>query len=329
MSIQQWLESFVTAGPAPRKMPSGLSSHPYAPAAVAELSADLRDTARSALPGDSRVRRIFAVPAHEYPGLLRSRYVPEQALIFVDNAVIHVQAAVQAGQPAQARLIRAPAVLYLQVTLILLYGRVEIVYVGDGQPQRAVVEFNTVGWELLQPGLRGLLADIYGLHAPARDIHAAEVSHAEIERMLPFKFVSGVRIYMLAPGEHLLGLDFQPAVWAWRWLLFRRQLTPPVVLALTDRHVTILAEERALGRTPSYGWIFTFFPRHCVQDIRSRPSEAGSSLAVELEAQGTTTTWELELMPEAAASWEAKWRAHSGGRMYERGAAEASESNSR
>jgi len=298
-------------GALPRVFP-GYMARPYLVSSLADLSADLVSAARAKLPPGRAVRRIFVVPPQEYPGRSEGRFGPGQALIFSADGVIHVQQATVPGQPAQARLVPNADVLYVQAGQLLLYDRLEIGYAEVGQAQQVVVEYNSVGWDLLQPGLADLLRNVsVAAPPPPVDPETPAIGAAEIER-LPFKYANGIGIYTLAPGERLLALAFQPDIWARRYLIFRRQVTPAIVLALTDRHVSLIEEQRALDRSRSYGWIFSFFPLHGVTGMRSQPAPLGRLIGIELLVAGATATHELELTAEVTSSWEAQWRAHGG-----------------
>lgn len=304
------LRSSDSRSKAPRRVYTGYMGRPRLFRSLADLSADLTEAAQTILPLTDEVRRIFVVPPQEFPSWAKYRFGPAHALIFTDAGVIHVQTAA-CGQLAQARLVSTETVHYVQVGLLLLYGRLEIGYAADGSAQQMVMEFNTVGWDLLQPGLMELLRDVSAASPPPDFGEDSVVSAAEIER-LPYKFASGVKIYILSPGERLLALAFQPGIWTRRLLIFRRQLTPPIVLALTDRCVSMIEEERSVGGSHAYGSTFTYIPRRGVMGMRSEPAPLGRLITIELLVEGARATRELELTTEVAAKWEAQWRSHGG-----------------
>ena len=307
MSSGRQLRSSARRSKAPRRVYPGNMGRPYFARSLADLSADLASAAQAVLPPGGEVRGIFDVPPPEFPSWAKYRYGPRHALIFTGTGVIHAQTAAF-GQPAQIHLVPTAAVHYVQVGQLLLYGRLEIGYAANGQAQHVALEFNTVGWDLLQPALRELLRDVSVVSPPPPvDAQTPVISVAEIER-LPFKFASGLQIYTLAPGERLLALAFQPGLWSRRLLISRRQVTPAIVMALTDRHVSLIEEERALTSKPSYGWTFTFIPRHGVTGIRCAPAPLGRLISIEMLVEGATATHELELTAEVAATWEAQWR---------------------
>ena len=354
MSSGRQLRSSGRRSKAPRRVYPGYMGRPYFVRSLAELSVDLASAAQAVLPPGGEVRGIFDVPPQEFPSWATYRYGPRHALIFTSAGVIHAQTAAL-GQPAQVHLVPTTAIHYVQVGQLLLYGRLEIGYAANGQAQHVALEFNTVGWDLLQPVLRELLRDVSDVSPPPPvEAQTPVISAAEIER-LPFKFASGLQIYTLAPGERLLALAFQPGLWTRRLLISRRQVAPAIVMALTDRHVSLIEEERALTivsqtkirgsrsgveasaglsrqqacpakastpedylniySKPSYGWTFIFVPRHGVTGMRSGPAPLGRLVSIEMLVQGASATHELEITTEMAASWEAQWRDH-GGRWY-------------
>jgi len=297
-------------GKAPRRVYPGHMGRPRLARDLAELSSDLAGAAQAALMPADEVQRIFYVPPQEFPSWAKYRYGPEHALIFTADRAIHVQGAA-AGQPGQTRVIPAAAMYYLHVEQNLLYGRLEIGYAADGQAQQMVLEFNTVAWEMLQPGLAGLLQEANRACPPSIAVDAPEIAMYVVER-LPMKYANGLKFYILAPGERLLALAFQPAIWMRRLLILRRQITPTIVLALTDRHVSLIEEQRALGSSRSYGWIFTFIPRHAVTGMRSVPVPLGRLISIDMLVEGATAAYELEITTEVAAAWEAQWRGQGG-----------------
>ncbi len=65
-----------------------------------------------------------------------------------------------------------------------------------------------------------------------------------------------------------------------------------------------------MGKSHSYGWIFSFIPRHCAIGMYSEPAPLGRLIGIELLADGVRTRMELALTAEVAAMWEAQWLVH-------------------
>lgn len=293
------------------RVPTGLRSHPYLVENMADLPEELGQAVRDAPWLPEEIGSMFVVPPQAFmEGWFRRRYVPEQALLFTPDGVGHVQAPDEADGAARLTYLLAAGLLYARLSLLLLYGRLELFgRVNDG-PGQAVVEFNTVGWHLLRPSLAGLL-----LRAPARPgSHPPEPASpavlAKLDR-LPLKFINGLRHTALQPGESLLGFVFQPAIWTRRWRFFPWQVSATTLLALTDRQVIIVEEEKS-GQQATYGYIFTFMPRAAVTAIEAQPGECWRELLIRLKQDAITAERRVTLEPPAAADWQELWRRYGG-----------------
>lgn len=88
--------------------------------------------------------------------------MPEQALLFTSQGVLHVQAPVEPDQPPSTTYFQAADLLYTRLSLLLLYGRLELIGSVGGDLTRVEVEFNTVGEYLLRPPLEQFLQLTWG-----------------------------------------------------------------------------------------------------------------------------------------------------------------------
>jgi hypothetical protein len=147
MSGSRQLHALDRRARAPRRAHPGYMGRPSLVRTLDDLDSDLVAAVQAVWPAGGEVRLIFAVPPQEFPSWTKVRHGPRNALIFTSAGVIHGQTAA-CGRPAQARLAPTAAVHYLQVSQVLLYGRLEIGYAADGQAQPMVLEFNTIGWEV-------------------------------------------------------------------------------------------------------------------------------------------------------------------------------------
>lgn len=295
------------------RVPTGLRSHPYLVENPAGLPEELGQAVREAPWPAAEISSIFVVPPQAFmEGWFRRRYVPEQALLFTPDGVGHVQGPAEADPAVRLTYLRAVGLLYARLSLLLLYGRLELAGRVNGAPGRAVVEFNTVGWHLLQPSVRGLLhrASVRPGSRPPRPAPAVAALATELDH-LPLKFSNGLRHTALQPGESLWGFVFQPSIWTRRWRFFPWQVSATTLLALTDRQVIIVEEEMS-GRQATYGYIFTFMPRAAITAIEAQPGECWWELLIRLEQGGVTAERRLALEPETAAEWQELWR-HYGG----------------
>jgi hypothetical protein len=195
-------------------------------------------------------------------------YVPKQALLFTAGGVIHLLASIWPGQEPQITHVGGCNLLYMKIKLILLYGSLEIVARGEHAPVRLSMEFNTVAWYYLSTPLQRFLQ--MTRVAPDMPADNGPCSSATQQRLteLPLKFLNGVRIYGLLPGEELKELAFQPATWQ-HWLYFFR---PPALantlLLLTNHYLVMIQEEVDVKQ----GWLLSYIPRDNIVRMRSQPS---------------------------------------------------------
>jgi hypothetical protein len=283
----------------------GIETHPYRVNDLAELPADLQAAAQRALGPAEQPERIFLVPNQTFfKNWFSRRYVPQQALLFTAQGVLHVQEAESPDQPARATYLHAASLLYIQLRLLLLYGRLELVGQANDALAKVVVEFNTVGVSLLLPGLRRLMTLAWESAEPELPVGREGVL-PEFEN-LPLKFKNGLRLYGLQPGECLLGLVFQPGLWERHGALFRRQVLANTLFALTDHDLVIVEEERT-GRTNPYGWILTFCPLAGVKGFEAAPGEFWQELHLHLIRDGVAIDRHFTLARETVQAWQDLW----------------------
>ncbi|GAB4446463.1 MAG: hypothetical protein Fur0044_42640 [Anaerolineae bacterium] len=229
----------------------GIETHPYLVSSLAELPSSLQVAARQALSPTEQPDHIFMVPAQSFfRSWLSRRYVPPQGLLFTAQGVLHVQEAASPGEPAQATYLRGDDLLYVQLRLLLLYGRLELVGLANGALTRVVVEFNTVGFSKLQSGLRQLLPLTWGA-AKLETSDTLDKTLSELDE-LPLKFKNGLRLYGLQPDECLLGVIFQRSLWKRYGRVLPHQVSANTLLALTDHELVIIEEEKTDWKNP-YG----------------------------------------------------------------------------
>lgn len=274
----------------------------------------LRQPAEQALEPGEPIHSIFVVPAQIFlQGWFRARYAPEQALLFTSQGVLHVQDAATPGQPASVTYLRAPELVYARLSLLLLYGQLELIGQRGDTVTRIVVEFNTVREQLLQPGLHHLV-QLALSQTPALAADPAQ-SQSALTRLgwLPLKFSNGLYYHGLQPGEHLLGFVFQPGIWTRRWRFFPHQVSATTLLALTDRQVIILEEEKK-GKQANYGWMFTFCPLTGVAGMDLKPGEIWPELQIHLGRGSEVVKRRVILEEKQARAWQKLWTQYSGQR---------------
>jgi hypothetical protein len=255
-----------------RPIPKGWDAHPHKVNAVTELSEVLCQQARQYLPAGEQVDLIFVVPRSYRANFGYSpRFQPEQALLFTESGVLSIQEEDLDGELPAAVFVKPGELVSMTVSLILLYGKLEIIGAGaDGQRLEIVVEYNTVRHYLLQPALQRFLALSAERTAPVGLDPICEQQARQNIAQMHLKYRNGLAIYALGPGEHLRGVAFQPAIFEKILLGLRRKVALPTLVALTDRHLILLGEERGKDQT-EYGWVITYCPLAVVQGFDSIP----------------------------------------------------------
>jgi hypothetical protein len=281
----------------------GLERYPSILKSVAELPAELQSPDVPALAGCDVPQSIIAFPPQIHHGC---NYVPKQALLFTPTQVIHLQASIWPDEEPRVTYIDLSGLMYVRVSLLLLYGFLEIVAQGPISPARLGLEFNTVAWHQiarpLWPWLQGARAGS-SAGGPAESPAACRAC-----AKLPLKFSNGVRLYGLLPGETLEECLFQPGTWK-RWLrVFRRPVTANTLLLLTSNYVVVIKEELLVAQ----GWIFSYLPRAGIAGMKSRPRGLWNDVWIQLQRADQSVTYFLKLKREAAESWREKWSRHGG-----------------
>ncbi len=297
--------------------------HPYMIDAIDALPAGLRDAVKAALPPGEQMSRGFVVPAdYRSPdGFAPPRVVPAQALLFTANTVVHVQAPAQDAPAPPPTYIQPETLLWMRSSHLLLHGKLELVSAAAGETARLEMEFNAVGWRLMQPEWHALVAEAIGVAVPAAETKALPPLGEEQEEAytldeqamllvsaVPDKFVDGLGRYGLYTGEKLLGVVFQPALWKENLIAFDEQLLPNTLVALTDASVLILHEEGALVRkSEQFGLIITRIPRRAIGRMEVAAEDPLWSVRFALACEGVTDEASVSLGPETAQSWQELW----------------------
>ncbi len=280
-------------------------SRPYVVQSLADLPASFQQPVGRLLKPGEPADLILMIPRHTQTRFKHRRYVPQQALLFTSLGVLHIQEGVSPGQSPSATYLRGADLLYAHHSLILLYGCLELGGEVNGNLTRIVVEYNTVGQRFLQPALQQFLRLAYGPpHAP--EPHG-DLTEALLQQLggQSFRFENGLRLYALQPDEQLLGFVFQPRIAQRRWRLFSHPIAPATLLALTDRQVILIEEERARGA--SYGWLITFCPRKHIASIETKPKTEWREVWVRLARNEVTIDRQATLESDTALAWETLW----------------------
>jgi hypothetical protein len=194
------------------------------------------------------------------------------------------------------------------VTLLLLYGFLEIVGRSAESPTCLAAEFNTVAWDKLAAPFRRLVEKSCGESIPPPEPRVA-ASHVQARRdNLPLKFYNGIRLHGLLAGETLLDLVFQPGVKERLLYLFHRAVLANTLVLLTSHFVVVIQEELKVAQ----GWIVTYIPRANIRGIHCQPRGQWNELSFQLNLEGQKAEVILRLNDEATQAWKAVWEDQNG-----------------
>lgn len=177
--------------------------------------------------------------------------------------------------------------LLLQLTMILLYGRLKIDFATAGKLRSSSVYFDTVMGELYRTATQLILE---GISNAQNMTHSPKPSILVPTSDWPLHFrnsISGA----VPQGQQILDAMQWPAILGG----FGSELAPAAALLATNREIILISEEKALwrGASTKYGTIVTHFPllrlaRHTIHsqsriailDLEMHASHGGETLQV-------------------------------------------------
>ncbi|RPJ19016.1 MAG: hypothetical protein EHM33_30975, partial [Chloroflexi bacterium] len=132
----------------------GFDQHASVLKNISELPSELQSPAVTALAAREAVQMIVAFPPQIHRGWY---YIPKQALLFTSGDMVHLLGSIWPDQEPQVTCLKGCGLMYMKVTLLLLYGFLEVVAQGQSLPARVGMEFNTVAWHHLSHSWRQVL----------------------------------------------------------------------------------------------------------------------------------------------------------------------------
>jgi hypothetical protein len=243
---------------------------------VDEAPEPLRSAMRAALKPNESIRLLVFSPANK----TFDKCSPATLLAVLDHEWTVVSGLEEI--PSQVARAEFAGTLFVELTNILLYGRLKIDFVSEGVTQSVAIEFNTVMERLYQEAVQLLLDGMDGVSAaiPIEDRQAGSLL-----RSLPLKFRNAV-IEFRPVSQHVLAVLHWPALLGGRRRWFQRELSPEAILVLTGRELLFISEEKTwswmrIGRVNKYGSIATHCPLSRLK--RFQINERGPLATLELE----------------------------------------------
>jgi hypothetical protein len=286
----------------------GLERHPVVLKNITDLPLELQSPATTTISTGETLQTIIAFPAQIHHGW---HYVPKQALLFIPSGVIHIMASIWPDHEPRVTRVNSRELFYIKITLMLLYGSLEIIALGDDLPTHLHMEFNTVAWAYLSVPLRQLLGATNPSNGAPVDEYNFSPTVQQAVQELPLKFFNGLYIYGILPGEKLEALVFQPGTWSvWkRWLLFfRKPIIANTLLLITSNFIVGIQEELGV----EYGWIITYTPRGNIERMQNQLRGNWNELTVLLKQGKQTAECKFLLKGEVTEAWRKLWIQHIG-----------------
>ncbi|PKO12917.1 MAG: hypothetical protein CVU39_21655 [Chloroflexi bacterium HGW-Chloroflexi-10] len=287
------------------------SSHPIFLFSTEDLPPVLRGMANEALPAEQTCQGIMLVPADVYPRSLSRRVNPQQALIFTEAGVLQVAGPGKKGQPAKTQWIPVDQILKLRLSMILLYGRVEIwgVLRSNGQVVKIDLEYNTVGQPLLKPMLHALIRKSWNEKGNLAKTHPVDETYSNFVNQ-SFSFYNALNSVALQLDERVLGIVYQPEITEPYLKFFRRAIFPQSVVVMTDRQLILLQED--VSFKPHHEWIFTFCAWHWIEDIQQNDCQNWQQLTISLSSSSARENIVFVMEANNAEKLNALWQAVRG-----------------
>ena len=282
-----------------------LSTRPFLLDTIDQLPESLLELVKSYLPNNQVIEGIFVIPPETYSRGFRPHLNPLQALIFTQLGILHIAASSKRGQPGDGVWISADEIYVIKLSLILLYGKLEIFAVQHGQDLSIEVEYNTVAHDLLAPVLRGLIKKTWQKN-PAKFNQSAEDATFSDFMKISFSFYNGLNNEAIQPGERVLGYVFQPEI-SEPWLkIFHKKIFPQIVLALTDKQLILLQQD--LKFQAHHEWIFTFIPLYRITSIKLVDYMKWQRVSPQLLFDSLQQDIVVILEPTQAQKWRSIWK---------------------
>lgn len=267
---------------------------------LAEAPEPLRGSLDRVLgPGDN-IRCLIFSPMQT----AASKVAPASVVAILDDE--WVVAVYGLGGEPEVHRCNFAATLLVELSEILLYGRLRLSFVEHGRVSTIEIYFNTVTDWLYREALELLLPGTGNGRQETGDV--AHNSDRAIEA-LPIKFRNGIHRYLPA-GEEVRDFVYWQATVERRWLLFLRERVPQGVLLLTNTQLLLISEERAWWRgkwseSAKYGYVVTYCPLSRIADIQLRAHQAHSVVDVNVCAGRQCLGFKIDFPPDRKAAVDA------------------------
>ena len=143
----------------------------------------------------------------------------------------------------------AEDILMTKLSLILLYGKLEIWGVQGERAIKIGAEYNTVAHRLLAPCLQNLIRSTWEGNPPAEASPLQNETFDELGE-ISYSFYNGLVSEAIQPGEVILGYIHQPELRNRSMKIFYRKIFGQTVIARTNQQIILLQEDLKFENSP-------------------------------------------------------------------------------
>jgi len=190
--------------------------------------------------------------------------------------------------------------LFVELTIVLLFGKLRIAFVADAKAQSVEMEFNTVMRRLYTQAAQLLLDKMdTSLTTPHDNTSPDTMGFLD---PLPYKFRNAVPRFTPV-GQQILTVEYWPALYGRKMRFFQYEVVPEGVLVLTDRELMLLSEEKTwswtrIARQPKHGYIVTHCPLSRLADFWITEHDQLITLQLEMRVPNGCGPVGFDLSPE-------------------------------
>ena len=237
---------------------------PYLLNDINQLSGGLLVLAKKYLPDNQPVKGIFVIPPDSIPKGSRRRNLSTEALIFTHQGILQLAEPDKTGRGGFGTWLAGEDILMTKLSLILLYGKLEMWGFHQEQALKIEAEYNTVSHHLLAPFLRNLIRSTWESNRP---VEASQIENIPFDELntISFSFYNGLVNEAIQPGEMIVDYLHQPELRKQWMKIFYRKVVPQTVITRTNQQIILLQED--LKFKTHHEWIFTFIPLYRISRI--------------------------------------------------------------
>jgi hypothetical protein len=185
--------------------------------------------------------------------------------------------------------------LFLELTIILLYGQLKVDFLKEGTPASVAVCFNTVREKYYQAAVEWLLA---GIATQSTGRSQAGEGNERVVRDWPLKFRNVALLYSPV-GRQLISGSYWDALYGGG----NRELFPASALLRTEKELLFITEEKLPGRFhfhrgQKFGKIITYFPLAHLANYRIIERRRVDTLSLLIHAGYGGDTFEIAFPKE-------------------------------